>query len=42
MIESTYMKTSKGPGGLKGMTLKSEIAKKWAFSLNIFGEIDQN
>ena len=37
MIETTLMKTGKSPGGLKGVTLKPEVVKKWAFSLNTFG-----
>ena len=28
-------------GGLKGVTLKPEVVKKWAFSLNTFGLIDR-
>ena len=42
MIESTFMKTGKGPGGLKGLTLKPEGVKKWAFSLNTFADIDRH
>ena len=42
MIETTLMKTGKSPGGLKGVTLKPELVKKWAFSLNTFGKIDVN
>ena len=42
MIESTLMKTEKGPGGLKGLTLKPEVVKKWAFSLDTFGKIDHH
>ena len=41
MIETTLMKTGKSPGGLKGVTLKPELVKKWAFSLNTFGKIDR-
>ena len=41
MIETTLMKTGKSPGGLKGVTLKPELVKKWAFSLNTFGNIDR-
>lgn len=42
MIETTLMKTGKSPGGLKGVTLKPEVVKKWAFSLNTFGLIDRD
>ena len=41
MIETTLMKTGKSPGGLKGVALKPELVKKWAFSLNTFGKIDR-
>ena len=41
IIETTLMKTGKSPGGLKGVTLKPELVKKWAFSLNTFGKIDR-
>ena len=41
MIETTLMKRGKSPGGLKGVTLKLDVIKKWAFSLNTFGLIDR-
>ena len=41
MIEQTLMKVSKSPGGLKGVTLKPEVVKKWALSLSTFGLIDR-
>ena len=41
MIEQTLMNVGKSPGGLKGVTLKPEVVKKWAFSLNTFGLIDR-
>ena len=41
MIETTLMKTGKSPRGQKGVTLKPELVKKCAFSLNTFGKIDR-
>ena len=33
MIECSYMKTGKGPGGLKGKSDSPEVVKRWAFAL---------
>ena len=41
MIEYTYMKTGKSPGGLKGVTLAPEVVKRWAFSIHICGSVDK-
>ena len=42
MIECSYMKTGKGPGGLKGKSDSQEVVKRWAFSIHICGPVDQN
>ena len=41
MIECSYMKTGKGPGGLKGKSDSPEVVKRWAFSIHICGSVDQ-
>ena len=41
MIECSYMKTGKGPGGLKGKSDSQEVVKRWAFSIHICGSVDQ-
>ena len=38
-IESTFMRYGKGPSGLIGITLKSNVMRKWAYSLNIFTQV---
>ena len=41
-IETTFMRYGKGPGGLIGITLKPEVVKKWAYSLQICTKILHN
>ena len=41
MIECSYMKTGKGPDGLKGKSDSPEAVKRWAFSIQICGSVDQ-
>ena len=41
VIETTYMKTGKGPTGLKGNTLDPEIVKRWSLSLHLCAALDR-
>ena len=41
IIECSYMKTGKGPGGLKGKSDSPEVVKRWAFRIHICGPVDQ-
>ena len=39
LIETTFMKYGKGPGGLIGITLQQGSVKKWAYSLHVLTQI---
>ena len=39
LIETTFMKYGKGPGGLIGVTLQQRSVKKWAYSLHVTTQI---
>ena len=41
-IESTFMRYGKGPTGLIGLTLKPSVIRKWAYSLNIFTQVQED
>ena len=39
LIDTTFMKYGKGPGGLIGVTLPQRSVKKWAYSLHVTTQI---
>jgi len=41
-IESTFMRYGHGVGGIIGITLNSSALKKWAFSMHIFSQLEED
>ena len=40
LIETTFMKTGKAPGGLKGQSLKPDLVKKWSLGVHVCSAVD--
>ena len=41
-IESTFMRYGHGAGGIIGITLKPAALKKWAFSMHICSQLEED